>query len=101
MSKFADSVRHKRGGTDIPVGTACLGGFHVPFLVCAEDQGVMDMYYITLDIIQSEGTNFTATHHAESTEENGNFQFRVFDGIHQRLYFIVREDIKLWTFFVA
>lgn len=37
MSKFADSVRHKCGGADISVGTACLGSFQVPFFVRAED----------------------------------------------------------------
>ena len=69
MPKFADSVRHKRGSADIPVGTACLGGFQVPILICAEDKGVMDVYYITLDIIQSEGADLAATHHTECAEE--------------------------------
>lgn len=73
MSEFADSLRHKRGGTDIPVGAACLGGFQVPILICDEDKGVMDVYYITLDIIQSEGADLAATHHTECAEENRDF----------------------------
>lgn len=44
MSKFAYSVRHKRRSADIPVGTACLGSFQVPFFIGAEDKGVMDVF---------------------------------------------------------
>lgn len=81
MSKFADSVRHKRRSADIPVGTACLGGFQVPFFVRVEDEGVTDVYYIALDIIKSEGANLATPHHAERAEENRDFQFRVLYGI--------------------
>lgn len=100
MPKFTDSVRHKRGGADISVGAACLWGFQVPILICAEDKGVMDMYDITLDILQSEGAYLAATHHTECAEENRDFQFRVPYGIDQCFYLVIRGDIKLRTYFL-
>ena len=100
MSKFADSARHKCGCADISVRTACLGSFQVPFFIGAEDKGVMDVYYIALDIIKSEGANLATPHHSERAEENRDFQFRAPYGINQGSYLVIRGDIKLRTYFL-
>lgn len=69
----------------------------MPLFICSKDKGVVDVYHISLYIIQSKSAYLAATHHTESTEEYRNFKFRISYGIYQRLYFVIRGDIKLFV----